>query len=174
MREPRPGGARPGAVWRVARPRLRDPAESSRDYAYEAATPDVADDGVPKPRGRNLVGSGNAAAAASYGEDRIASRAYIPPSRVTVGKTVGLHLSWFVYRGAGRVRFEPPQVKVWEDTRTGANSPWAPLWNPPAMPADGKVVTKATFTAPGTYVLRGVASDGSLFTYENVTIVVTK
>jgi hypothetical protein len=31
----------------------------------------------------------------------------------------------------------------------------------------------ATFTQPGTYVLRGVASDGSLFTYQNVTVTVT-
>ena len=27
---------------------------------------------------------------------------------------------------------------------------------------------------PGTYVLRGVASDGSLFTYENVTVIVSR
>jgi hypothetical protein len=32
----------------------------------------------------------------------------------------------------------------------------------------------ATFAEPGTYVLRGVASDGSLFTYENITVTVTK
>jgi hypothetical protein len=40
---------------------------------------------------------------------------------------VGLHLSWFMYRGPGKVTFTPEQIKVWEDTRTGANSPWAPL-----------------------------------------------
>jgi hypothetical protein len=32
----------------------------------------------------------------------------------------------------------------------------------------------ARFAEPGTYVLRGVASDGSLFTYENITVTVTK
>ena len=31
----------------------------------------------------------------------------------------------------------------------------------------------ATFQEPGTYVLRAVASDGSLFTYDNVTVTVT-
>ncbi len=87
----------------------------------------------------------------------------LPPARVTVGKNVGLHLSWFVYRGAGAVTFDPDQVKPWEDTRAGANSPWAPLWTPPEMPADGKVVVHATFTEPGTYILRGLADDGALF-----------
>ena len=62
-----------------------------------------------------------------------------PPARVTVGKNVGLHLSWFVYRGAGQVIFDPEQIVAWEDTRTGANSPWAPMWAAPDMPADGKM-----------------------------------
>ena len=29
------------------------------------------------------------------------------------------------------------------------------------------------FSEPGTYVLRAVASDGALFTYDNVTVTVT-
>jgi hypothetical protein len=32
---------------------------------------------------------------------------------------------------------------------------------------------QATFQEPGTYVLRAVASDGSLITYQNVTVTVT-
>ena len=52
----------------------------------------------------------------------------LPPARVTVGKNVGLHLSWFVYRGTGTVTFSPEQIMAWEDTRAGANSPWAPVW----------------------------------------------
>ena len=55
----------------------------------------------------------------------------LPPTRITVGKNLGLHVSWFVYRGPGTVTFDPPQVKAWEDTRAGANSPWAPLWSAP-------------------------------------------
>jgi hypothetical protein len=134
----------------------------------------VADDGVPKPRGRNLIGSGNSRPAAAAAEDRGVNRAYIPPSRVTVGKTVGLHLSWFVYRGPGKVQFDPPQVKVWEDTRTGANSPWAPLWTPPAAPPEGKWVAQATFETPGTYVVRALADDGALLAYQDVTVTVTR
>jgi hypothetical protein len=132
----------------------------------------VTDDGIPKPRGRNQVGSGNSTSRtpADAGGRGGVHRAYIPPSRVTVAKTVGLHLSWYVYRGPGKVRFDPPQVKVWEDTRTGANSPWAPLWIPPVIPHDGRWLATATFDTPGTYVLRALADDGGLLSYQNLTV----
>lgn len=97
-----------------------------------------------------------------------------PPTRVTVGKVTGLHLSWFVYRGAGKVAFSPEQVKTWEDTRAGMNSPWAPLWTPPRMPGDGKVVVEATFAEPGTYVLKALADDGALLGEDGVTVTVTR
>ena len=71
-----------------------------------------------------------------------------PPARVTVGKNLGLHLSWFVYRGAGKVTFTPAQIKSWEDTRAGANSPWAPVWFAPPMPADGKISARSHSTSP--------------------------
>ena len=50
--------------------------------------------------------------------------ALVPPIRVTVGKRVGLHLSWFVVprpQPAAPIRkyVRAAQVKVWEDTRTG-------------------------------------------------------
>ena len=98
----------------------------------------------------------------------------VPPTRITVGKVTGLHLSWFVYRGAGQVTFAPEQVKPWEDTRAGANSPWAPLWTPPVIPADGKIVVQATFAEPGTYVLRGLVDDGALFGGDTVTVTVSR
>ena len=96
-----------------------------------------------------------------------------PPARITVGKVNGLHLSWLVYRGAGAVTFSPEQIKPWEDTRTGMNSPWAPLWTPPRMPADGKIVVQATFARPGTYVLEALADDGGLLGSDRVTVTVT-
>jgi hypothetical protein len=98
----------------------------------------------------------------------------LPPSRVTVGKNVGLHLSWFMYRGPGKVTFTPEQIKVWEDTRAGANSPWAPVWVAPDMPADGTLAVQATFSEPGTYVLRSLADDGALAGYDEVTVVVVR
>jgi hypothetical protein len=99
--------------------------------------------------------------------------AYNPPSRITVGKANGLHLSWFVYRGSGKVSFDPPQVKVWEDTRAGTNSPWAALWQPPPLPADNKWTAQATFAEPGTYVLRARADDGALYADDEITVTVT-
>ena len=86
-----------------------------------------------------------------------------PPSRVTVGKVNGLFLSWNVYRGAGKVTFDPPLPKPWEDTRASANSPWGPLWLPPPIPEDGNYEVTATFDEPGTYILWTRADDGGLF-----------
>ncbi len=135
-----------------------------------ALTAWVNDDGVPKPRTSASQSARAAAITAATGRNP----ALIPPSRVTVSKRVGLHLSWFVYRGTGKVTFTPMQVKTWEDTRTGANSPWAPLWTPPQLPADGKWAGHATFHDTGTYVLRARADDGALFADEELTVTVTR
>jgi hypothetical protein len=140
----------------------------------------VMDDGVPKPRTNSAVGSApRPAAPANVTPPAPRNPALVPPSRLTVGKRVGLHLSWFVYRaptGAADavVRFEPAQVKVWEDTRTGANSPWAPLWVPPAQPHDGRHEVTVTFDTPGTYTLRARADDGALYGDEDVVVTVTR
>jgi hypothetical protein len=120
----------------------------------------VIDDGVPKARGR--AGSGPRALS------------FQPLQRITVTKVLGLHLSWFVYRGAGPVSFEPAQVKIWEDTRSGANSPWAPVWTAPPVPPDGKYVTRIKFDEPGTYTLCARADDGGLTSDEMITIRVTR
>ena len=95
---------------------------------------------------------------------QLLERALNQPRRITVGKVNGLHFGWLVFRGPGdQARFDPPQVKTWEDTRAFANSPWAPFWVPPAAPERNRWVTRATFAQPGTYVLRGRADDGGLF-----------
>lgn len=144
----------------------------------------VTDDGVPKTRGAGLAGAavanrgvrGDAAIGTNSEAAPRANRAMQPPARATVGKNVGLHGSWFVYRSPSDavVKFDPIQIKSWEDTRAGANSPWAPVWIAPAMPADGKVTAKVTFSEPGTYVLRGLADDGALTGSDDVTVTVTK
>jgi hypothetical protein len=129
----------------------------------------ASDDGAPRPR---------------YGPNSRSARFYdrpvngvhpsqAPPRALTVGSQTGLRVSWFVYRGPNAVVFDPEQTKVWEDTRAGANSPWAPRWLPPAIPPDGKLVTTATFSRPGTYVLRCLASDGALGTSSDITVTVT-
>jgi len=110
-------------------------------------------------------GTGNAAAAALFR----------PPTSLVPQMAPGLHFSWIVYRGrAAAVTFDPDQLKEWTDTRAYANSAWSPPYNIPVPPADGKWIAHATFAEPGTYVLRAVASDGALFTYDNVTVTVVR
>jgi hypothetical protein len=97
-----------------------------------------------------------------------------PPSSIIPSSGPGLRFSWIVYRGkAATVTFSPEQMKTWTDTRAYANSPWSPPYFIPEPPPQNKWVSQATFQEPGTYVLRAVASDGSLFTYDNVTVSVT-
>lgn len=100
---------------------------------------------------------------------------YRPPVSVVASSGPGLRFSWMVFRGkASDVTFKPDQMKTWMDTRAYANSAWSPPYIIPEPPPGGRYVTDVIFTEPGTYVLRGVASDGSLFAYDNVTVTVTK
>jgi hypothetical protein len=98
-----------------------------------------------------------------------------PSSSLAARSGPGLRLSWIVYRGkASAVTFTPDQLKTWMDTRPFANSPWSPPYLIPEPPPDNKWTVNATFGAPGTYDLRAVASDGSLFTYDSVTVDVSQ
>jgi hypothetical protein len=136
-------------------------------------------DGKPQPRHPGMPASEDAqkpaARAAAGTSANTANLIYRPPSSLVPSSGPGLRLSWIVYRGkASAVSFSPDQMKTWTDTRSWANSPWSPPFNIPEPPPDGKWVSQVTFQEPGTYVLRAVASDGSLFTYENVTVTVTR
>lgn len=127
-----------------------------------------------EPHGTGAGGSETGSSAAGPAPAaRIPNPALLPPSRVTVGKNLGLHQSWFVYRGAGKVTFTPAQVKAWEDTRAGANSPWAPMWFAPPIGPDHEMTAEAVFTDPGTYTLRVLADDGALTSGQNITVTVT-
>jgi len=101
-----------------------------------------------------------------------------PPSRITPERIKGLTMSWFVYRAPegveaqDAVTMDPPQTAVWEDTRPFSNSSWAPFWVPPELPEDGRWIAEVTFTEPGTYILRGRADDGGLFTDKDITVIV--
>ncbi len=109
------------------------------------------------------------------GDASLAETVYRPPVTTSPQSGPGLRLSWIVYRGkASAVTFTPDQFKTWTDSRAYGNSPWSPPYVIPEPPPDGKWETRATFQEPGTYVLRAIASDGSLFTYENVTVNVTR
>jgi hypothetical protein len=99
---------------------------------------------------------------------------YRPPSSIVALSGPGLRFSWSVYRGdAEEVMFDPVQMKTWTDTRVYANSAWSPPWYIPEPPANNDWMTEVTFEEPGQYTLRAVASDGSMFTYENLIVDVT-
>ena len=160
----------------------------------------VADDGIPKKRGGGQALASASARSATQLEQRQQldqqpepgsseggvtaipaapatprrNPMMLPPARVTVGKNVGLHHAYYVYRGTGDVTFSPAQIKVWEDTRAGANSPWAPVWAPPPMPADGKVTATVTFAEPGIFTIRSQADDGGLLGWDEITVTVTR
>jgi len=139
----------------------------------------VSDDGVPEPfdpaRRFRLLG-GPMAALATPERIRGIMMMY-PPPKPTVAKNNGLYLSWNVYRAPegiesvqNSVRFDPPQIKPWEDTRPTANSPWSWMWIPPAQPEGGIYRVTATFDEPGTYLLWGRADDGGLYTDQYLTV----
>ena len=133
-------------------------------------------DGKPQPRhpGQPAVEDPQKPARVAA-KTNTAKQIYTPPSSLVPSSGPGLRLSWIVYRGkASAVTFSPEQMKTWTDSRSWANSPWSPPFNIPEPPPDGKWTTQVTFQEPGFYVLRAVASDGSLFTYENVTVTVTR
>jgi hypothetical protein len=130
--------------------------------------------GAPGSGATGGAAQGGAARGAQANPPNLANLVYRPPSSVVAASGAGLRFSWIVYRGkADVVTFSPDQMKTWTDTRAYANSPWSPPYTIPVPPADGRWVTQVTFREPGTYLLRGVASDGSLFTYENVTVTVS-
>jgi hypothetical protein len=128
-------------------------------------------DNIPARR----TGRGASTAAPPNNSAALASLLYRPPSSIVPASGPGLRLSWIVYRGkAATVTFSPDQMKTWTDTRAYANSPWSPPYVIPEPPPDSKWIVQTTFNEPGTYVLRAVASDGALFTYDNVTVAVTR
>ena len=84
-----------------------------------------------------------------------------PPGR---RNALGLRLAWIQYRGPGTVTFDPFTPPMADHT---------PGWTPPPIPEGGKIVTTARFSEPGTYVIRGMADDGYLYTPADVTVTVT-
>ncbi len=130
------------------------PARTARVGEALALAASVTDDGVPRAR-------------------PLAPANPRRPGRITTDTATGLRLSWFVYRGVGEAVFDPPQIVTWEDTRVGRDSPWSPGWSTPEAPEDGRWETQVTFSRPGEYVLRALAHDGGLQTYEDVTVTVS-
>jgi hypothetical protein len=95
----------------------------------------VTDDGLPKPR------VPKSAPAAAQGTAQINTS--VARSRL------GLNVTWFEYRGPGKVTFDD---------------------SGPIVVGNGQAVTKAHFPAPGTYVLRATANDGELQTTSDIIV----
>ena len=96
-----------------------------------------------------------------------------PGSPRSRSNALGLRVAWYVYRGDGRqVTFEPQQFKTYPDYRLGANSPWTPGWETPPLPDDRRWPVTATFSEPGEYVVRVMATDGGLIDHADVNVTV--
>jgi hypothetical protein len=117
-------------------------------------TATVADDGLPPARGRGRGAGANANRPPAFdnSEFKATTPTNVPqverpaPPRIT-GR---LQLTWFVWRGAGPVVFDPPAASADE----------------------GKAVSNATFTKPGEYVLRARVTDGAAYTLQDIKVVV--
>jgi hypothetical protein len=66
----------------------------------------------------------------------------------------GVQIKWILYRGPGKVTFDPQASAV--------------VYGEPVA-----LTSKVSFSAPGTYVLRATANDGQLFTSRDVTVTVS-
>jgi len=87
----------------------------------------------------------------------------------------GLRVSFFVYRGQGSaVKFDPTQTETWENTRDGGNSPWSAGFKTPPLPEGNRWQARATFSEPGSYVVRALAHDGGLWAAQDITVTVSK
>jgi hypothetical protein len=145
-----PGGAPP-----VDPPNAAPKVTVSGDQSAEVGKPiklavSATDDGIPKPRARANAGAGAGAAA----------RPPLPPGAAPAPRAqLGLRIRWEVYRApveGGQVSFEP------ENTR-------------PVMGGQSaELASQATFSAPGTYWLRAVASDGMLETPYDLKVTVNR
>jgi len=157
--------------------------EGSVKVGETVATPSYASGEAKPPEKRQATGTAVLRARATRNGSNQASATtprtgplpgYTPPNSVVVADGPGLWATWIVYRGkASNVTFTPDPFKAWMDSRAWANSAWSPPYVIPDPPKDGKWVYTATFKEPGKYTLRAVACDGSLFTFQNMTVTVT-
>ncbi|MBZ5610349.1 MAG: hypothetical protein LAP38_18965 [Acidobacteriia bacterium] len=149
-----PGGAPP-----VDPPNAAPKVTGSGDQTTVLGKPvkltvSATDDGIPKPRVRANRPANATAAGASP------PRMPLPPGATPTPRAqLGLRIRWMLYRApaeGGKVAFEP------ESTRPVSGGQTAEL------------TTEATFSAPGIYWLRAIASDGLLETPYDVKVTVAR
>jgi hypothetical protein len=118
-------------------------------------TASVTDDGLPVPKPRRQAAVGQETPPTLKPDPNQPEVVFNVPQVVGRGRggaPQGLAVSWMVWRGPANATFNPPVASV--------------------KGTDGKPAVTATFTAPGTYVLRATANDGELHVDKDITIVV--
>lgn len=111
-------------------------------------TATVSDDGVPPPPANRT------AQTSSSGRGVGNSGLFLnTPQKAEPRRPRGLSVEWIQYRGPGMMKFEPAGYQ--------------------AVANGGKASTSATFSQPGTYVVRAIASDSLLYGVKDVTIVIS-
>jgi hypothetical protein len=107
-------------------------------------TVSATDDGLPKPLQRPTANT----ATATLGP---------APANVDANqrkrRAEGLRIRWIQYRGPGKVTFDPDSVPA--------------VYGKPV-----ELTTKLSFSAPGAYLLRAIASDGQIESIHEVTVTV--
>jgi hypothetical protein len=114
----------------------------------------VQDDGLPKPRPRAKPAVGQETPPTLQGgTDAPVNVPQVAPRQPSGpnDRPLGMVVSWIVWRGPAEVAFEPRF----------------------AQPKDGRSETKATFSAPGDYVLRGSADDGAAVVHAQIRVKVS-
>ena len=109
-------------------------------------TVSATDDGLPKPLERS-------ARAATTARTPGPTTATLDPNTRT-RRPDGLRIRWIQYRGPGTVTFDPVSVPA--------------LYGKPV-----ELTTRLSFSAPGPYLLRAIASDGQLESIHEVTVTVS-
>jgi len=123
----------------------------------------ASDDGLPKPRARGAVTVGQETPPTLVGPTdspvnvpSIVSRETPPgatrPRGSNEAPPTNLSVRWMIWRGPAEARFAPAS----------------------SLATSSQVTTQATFTVPGEYVVRAVASDTFLAHTSQVTVVVTR
>jgi hypothetical protein len=108
----------------------------------------ASDDGIPKPP---AAGEGRGRGAGTEPPPLVTTRFGPVQQQIVQPSRSGLAVTWTHWRGPGRITFEPVTMVV----------------------EGGKASTRATFSEPGTYVVRAYADDGAWFEPADVTVTVT-
>jgi hypothetical protein len=106
------------------------------------------DDGLPKPKPRKTPPPDSAAALATATATAAAAN---PDSPVRTSE--GLRVKWLHYRGPGKVVFDPDSSK-------------------PEYKLSNSYTTAVKFSAPGSYIVRALVSDGQLQTTHDIIVTV--